>query len=207
MMIAGPPPVHDRSNNRNKISNRHRIRRQCIRQGQRKAAGGSLPAKGTVITTYETTTLQPNFGLRRAFPWEFIVANVTQPIFYHLLPDMQQKKLIDGKTELSATGSDLESKTQPVKTIVEQTYWLNFQGSFNYLGRQRSQAHQTTHYIKTIPKAPEACRPRRLAPDRYMAAKNEFNLLLEEDIIQPSKMIITATHGSERERRLIMPRL
>jgi len=55
--------------------------------------------------TYGTIMLQPNLGLRREFPWRFIVADVLQPIIgadflahYHLLPDMRRKKLLDGKT-------------------------------------------------------------------------------------------------------------
>lgn len=43
------------------------------------------------------------------------------------------------------------------------------------------------HYIKTTPGQPEAYRPRRLAPDKLKAAKEEFDLLLQEGIIQPSK--------------------
>jgi len=47
--------------------------------------------------------------------------------------------------------------------------------------------HGTQHHIQTTPGQPEASRPRRLAPDKLQAAKTEFDLLLQEGIIQPSK--------------------
>lgn len=47
--------------------------------------------------------------------------------------------------------------------------------------------HQTRYYIKTSPGPPEACRPRRLAPDRLKTAKAEFDLLMQEGIIRSSK--------------------
>lgn len=47
--------------------------------------------------------------------------------------------------------------------------------------------HTTVHYITTTMGPPEACRPRRLAPDRLLAAKAEFEMMLQEGIIRPSK--------------------
>jgi len=101
---------------------------------------------------------------------------------------MRQKKLIDGKTGLT-TGSDLESRKQSVKTIIEQSEYYKILSKFPRIvqlsGRHRSQAHQTMHHIKTTLGPSEALK--RLALHRYVAVKNEFNLLLEEGIIQPSK--------------------
>jgi len=48
---------------------------------------------------------------------------------------------------------------------------------------QRKQ--QTLHYIKTTTGQPEACRSRKLAPNRYQAGKTEFSQLMKEDIIRP----------------------
>lgn len=48
------------------------------------------------------------------------------------------------------------------------------------------------HYIETTSGPPEACRPRRLAPDKLKAAKLEFDLLRQEGIIQPSQSPWTA---------------
>jgi len=85
-------------------------------------------ANGSVIPTYGMKTLQPNLGLRREFPWRFIIADVLQPIIgadflahYHLLPDMKRKKLIDGETGLTIQGTTATHHGQSVKTITEQT--------------------------------------------------------------------------------------
>jgi len=74
-------------------------------------------ANGSRITTYGFITIQPDLGLKRAFPWRFIIANVGQPIIgsdflarYDLLPDMRRAKLRDGKTGLTAAGSRCYSR-------------------------------------------------------------------------------------------------
>src|SRR5699024_4302054 len=51
---------------------------------------------------------------------------------------------------------------------------------------QRSHS-STLHYIKTTEGLPVTCRPRRLPPDRYSAAKREFEGMLKEGIAQPSE--------------------
>jgi len=74
---------------------------------------------------------------------------------------------------------------------------------------QQQRPHSTMHYIKTTT-GPEACRSRKLAPVKLKAAKAEFNLLLKEGIIQPSKkpMGLTITYGSQKRKYLeIMRRL
>lgn len=64
-------------------------------------------ANGSTIATYDTINIEPDFGLRRQFQWRFIIADVTMPIigsdflsFFHLLPDVRKKNLIDGNTRL-----------------------------------------------------------------------------------------------------------
>lgn len=52
---------------------------------------------------------------------------------------------------------------------------------------KKTPQHNTMHYIQTTTGPPEACKSRRLAPDKLKAAKAEFELLLQEGIIQPSK--------------------
>ncbi|XP_018359737.1 PREDICTED: uncharacterized protein LOC108758981 [Trachymyrmex cornetzi] len=157
-----------------------------------------LPDMEKKIPTYGTVALQPELGLRRAFPWRFAVANTTQPILgadflvhYSLLPDMERKRLIDGKTGLTTRGTASITATPSVKTIGTQTKYhevlAKYPGLTNISGQQREVKHETQHFIKTTPGPPEACRPRRLAPDRLRAAKTDFDLMLKEGIIQPSK--------------------
>jgi len=155
-------------------------------------------ANGSVIPTYGTVTLQPNLGLRREFPWRFIVADVLQPIigadflaYYHLLPDIRKKKLIYGQTGLTVQGIARERRTQSVKTITEQSRYHKVMAQFPEImtpnGARPRREQQTLHYIKTTEGQPEACRPRRLAPDHFQAAKTEFSQLMKEGIIRPSK--------------------
>jgi len=169
-----------------------------IRDKTRVEAYHLYAANGSEIKTYGTLTLQPDFGLRRAFPWRFIIADIAQPIIgsdflstYHLLPDVRQKKLIDAKTGLKASGFSSKHGAGSVKTVIGESRYHSILKEYPEItqpsNKQRSIKHGTMHFIKTTPGQPEACRPRRLAPDRLKAAKAEFNLLLQEGIIQPSK--------------------
>ncbi|XP_018360008.1 PREDICTED: uncharacterized protein LOC108759186 [Trachymyrmex cornetzi] len=116
----------------------------------------------------------------------------TQPILgadflahYSLLPDMQRKRLADGKTGLTTKGIASNSSTPSVKTIDTQTKYHELLAKYpdltNISGQQREAKHETQHFIKTTPGPPEACRPRRLAPDKLRAAKTEFDLMLREE--------------------------
>ena len=87
-------------------------------------------ANGSKILTYGTITLQPDFGLRRSFPWRFIIADIVQPIIgsdflahFHLLPDVHKMKLIDGKTGLSTRGTFSYSTIVSIKTMIEETHF------------------------------------------------------------------------------------
>ncbi|XP_029680257.1 uncharacterized protein LOC115245901 [Formica exsecta] len=155
-------------------------------------------ANGTRIVTYGMITLQPNLGLRQAFPWRFTVADVAQPIIgsdflaqYHLLPNVKNRKLIDGKTGLSTPGTATYSEVTSIKVVKEETHYhriiAEFPGITQPAGAQRIAKHNTEHHIATTPGQPEASRPRRLAPDKLQAAKAKFDLLLQEGIIRPSK--------------------
>jgi len=155
-------------------------------------------ANGSTIATYGTVTIQPNLGLRRAFPWRFIVADVLQPIIgadflahYHLLPDMRKKKLLDGRTGLAVHGITTQKESPSIKTMAEQTPYHEIWTQYPTITRPTDAGHkeekQTTHYIKTTTGQPEACRPRRLAPDKLAAAKTEFSQLMKEGIIRPSQ--------------------
>ena len=63
------------------------------------------------INTYGQRSLTLNLGLRRSFPWIFIIADIQKPILgadflrhFGLLVDMQQHKLIDSTTHLHIQG-------------------------------------------------------------------------------------------------------
>ncbi|KMQ89105.1 pol polyprotein [Lasius niger] len=155
-------------------------------------------ANGSIITTYGWITLQPNLGLRRSFPWRFIIANVTSPIigadflsYYHLLPDLQKGILVDGKTDLRIKGTAETGSVESVKVLTIENKYHRILAEFPDITRAtaktRTVKHTTVHHIKTTEGPPEACRPRRLDPNKLKAAKAEFNLLLQEGVIQASK--------------------
>lgn len=172
-------------------------------KGRRRADAYQLfAANGSTIKTYGTVTLQPELGMRRPFPWRFIIADVTQPIigadflsYYYLLPDMRNKRLVDGTTGLTLKGTASYTNTGSVKAITttahaEEKYQLllaEWPGIMQPQSRQAITKHSTVHYIKTTDGQPETCRPRRLAPDKLKIAKAEFELLRQEGIIRPSK--------------------
>lgn len=169
-------------------------------RGLRKLSTRELcAANGSTIKTYGEITLQPNFGLRRTFLWQFTIADVTTPIigsdflaYFYLLPDVKKRQLVDGKTGLKINGSANKTLVLSIKTMTGNTPYHRILTRFPKITRTtrtngEKQSHSTMHHIKTTPGPPEASRPRRLAPDKLKTAKAEFDLLLAEGIIRPSK--------------------
>jgi len=155
-------------------------------------------ANGSPITTYGWTTLQPNLGLRRSFLWRFVIANVTSPIigadflaYYHLLPDLRRGVLVDGRTELHIKGTTETGSIKSIKVLANEKKYHRILAEFPEITRATARArtikHSTVHHIITTEGPPEACRPRRLGPKKLKAAKAEFNILLQEGVIQASK--------------------
>ena len=80
--------------------------------GRRKKADYDLyAANGSIIPTCGSETLNLNLGLRRAFTWRFVVADVTKPIigvdFLHhfaLLVNIRNQCLIENLTSLFSKG-------------------------------------------------------------------------------------------------------
>ena len=64
--------------------------------------------------------------------------------------------------------------------------WAKFPNLSTPTFHLNSPAHSVKHYITTKGQPPFA-RPRGLAPDRLMAAKTEFERLMEMEIIRPSR--------------------
>jgi len=155
-------------------------------------------ANGSMIRTYGLVNIQPNLGLRRAFPWQFVIADVTQPIigsdffgYYHLLPDVKEERLLDVKTGL-ATGRQCSNNLYPsIKTMCQETQFHAILAQFpeltNLTPCKEQVPHDTRHSIETTPGPPEACRPRRPAPNKFLIAKKEFEELMRQGVIAPSK--------------------
>ncbi|KYN21945.1 hypothetical protein ALC57_05683, partial [Trachymyrmex cornetzi] len=106
---------------------------------------------GSVITTYGYITLQPDFGLRRDFPWRFIIAVVTQPIVgsdflakYHLLSDVNM--VFDASSIFSA--SNLEILVLPMGTYYAIRNQLMFLKYVKYITTYRKCTFKTQTVIQ-----------------------------------------------------------
>lgn len=156
-------------------------------------------ANGSTIRTFGSISLTLNLGLRRDFQWQFVVADVTTAIigsdflaFYHLLPDCRTKRLIDGVTKLTSPASGTTSEQPSIKAVKCQNSTLlemlsEFPDITRPPGVPRTVKHSTKHYIKTTDGPPISCRPRRLAPHKLIAAKKEFEDMVQAGVARPSK--------------------
>lgn len=155
-------------------------------------------ANGSNIKTFGTINLLLNFGLRRDFFWQFVVADVNSAIigsdflsYYHLLPDCHNKKLVDGTTGLFANVSTVSSDQSSVKAVASGNptfaqVLAEFPDITRPPGLPRVVKHNTVHYIKTTDGPPVASRPRRLAPQKLTSAKKEFEDMVRCGTARPS---------------------
>ena len=79
-------------------------------------------ANGTNIPTYGTKLLTLDLNLRRQFTWNFVIADVKEPIIgvdflthFHLLVDPKNNCLIDAVTKLTSRGKYCKMFTAPLK--------------------------------------------------------------------------------------------
>ncbi|GBN29592.1 hypothetical protein AVEN_37227-1 [Araneus ventricosus] len=157
-----------------------------------------LAANGTKINTYGTRNLSLNIGLRRIFPWSFIIADVFRPILgadfltqYGIIIDLKSKSLKDQQTTLTSTG---KISTDNIPSITALKLYLNindlireYNDIFDDVERSpiKIQSHNVTHVIQAKG-PPVGAKARRLAPDKLIAAKQEFQNLIHKGICSPS---------------------
>lgn len=172
--------------------------RQMVRGPRERSDYQLTAANGTVINTYGMMTLKLNIGLRREFIWRFVVADVSKPIIgvdfldhFDLMVDIRNRRLVDRKTTLTVRGKPADVEGPSVKTVVGASAYHQLLAQIPELtrpsGTPMKTTHQTVHYIKTTPGPPVSSKPRRLAPDRLRAAKEEFETMMKMGIVRPSK--------------------
>ncbi|GFU58901.1 retrovirus-related Pol polyprotein from transposon opus [Trichonephila clavipes] len=129
-------------------------------------------ANNTKIPAYGMVRKELNLGLRRPFIWTFIIADVSSPIIgadflkhFNLLIDLKKKK--DANISFKNILSEYPDLSNP--SLIS-----------------KSASHGTVHHIITTG-PPVTARPRRLHPKLYDAVKVEFEFLLAQGIIRPSK--------------------
>ena len=154
------------------------------------------------IQTYGEKSVLLDLGLRsRAFHWVFIVAAVSFPILgadflhhFNLSVDLRHRRLTDTTTNCSAIASVVSASAlsppflSPADTFTSDSF-SNLLAEFKDITQphyhERPITHNVTHHITTIGPPPFS-RPRRLAPDRYRNAKQEFEHMLSLGIVRQS---------------------
>lgn len=156
-------------------------------------------ANGSRIATYGTEIYKPTFGLRRCFPWRFIIADVTSPILgadflkhYGLLVDLQGKCLIDKMTNIKAHGqiSVVAEGLFGLKTYSRNSDYGGLLSEFSDVTRPRFPRQEVKHGVKhTIKVDGPPCHSkfRRLPPHKLEALRKELKLFLELGYIRSSK--------------------
>ena len=149
-----------------------------------------VAANNTTINSYGNCRRVVNVGLKRDYAWTFIVADVKQPIIvadflihYSLLVDLKSRCLKDMRTGLAipATLSSIKLLSlNRVDTI--QNDYTKLLGQFPELTRPTTKGEPVKHGIthKIVTKGhPVFARPRRLAPDKPVTAKREFDNMIK----------------------------
>jgi len=102
-----------------------------IKKPQIKIRHSLIAVNGGRIKTTGMHQLSLDFGFGKTIPWTFIVADVNSPILgadflqaCHLVPDLTNRKLIDGKMQSSVSCSTRNSP-QPSIQLVTDTENLN----------------------------------------------------------------------------------
>ncbi|GFW90771.1 transposon Ty3-G Gag-Pol polyprotein [Trichonephila clavipes] len=151
-------------------------------------------ANGTEIPTYGLKILTLDLGLRRPFQWPFIIAKVKRGIIgadflkkFQLLIDLHNRKLIDGVTNLSIKGEVATiQENNDLSTVNRDSMYFNLLNSYPDLTKPNLVNRVVKHHILTTGQ-PVYSKARQLAPDKLKLAKQEFQFMLDNDIIRPSK--------------------
>ncbi|BHF77518.1 hypothetical protein SprV_0602062500 [Sparganum proliferum] len=151
------------------------------------------------IPTFGSLSLTLNIGLRRSFTWIFVIADVPHAILgsdflaeFDILVDCRRARLLDRTTGLFVRG--LTPFTAPTNLSVLDTdiaspfrqLLLSHPNIINPQFRSGEVQHDVVHHIRTSG-PPVFARPRRLAPERFQAAKAEFEHMVQLGIIRPSE--------------------
>ena len=163
--------------------------RTCIKGRTDRSTYEMYAANGTTIGTYGIKTLRLDLGLRRAFTWKFIIADVAKPIIgadllNHLELFVNLRQLLDTTTSLISTGRIVVGEPDSVRTIVSDSPYHQLLAKYPDFTRPAAIPHKVkhdvVHHINTTPGPPIHCRPRRLSADMYKIANTEFSELISQ---------------------------
>lgn len=171
--------------------------RSALREPRKKTDYELSAANGTVIHTYGCIQLQLDLGLRRTYPWKFIVADVGKAILgidflthYSLIVDCRNQRLVDSLTTLSTGAQPASASVFSVRVLTGDGRYNNILLDYPHItrpsGTTRTVTHKTVHHIRVTPGPPVSCPPRRLPPDRLQIAKREFDAMIQDGTARPS---------------------
>ena len=154
-------------------------------------------ANNSTITVFGERFMNLNLGFDHNFPWVFTVADVAHPIVgadflhhFNLLVDMHSYQLVDAATQFGVSGvatpapSVCPTYLPPIHSDFDRLL-QEFPEILHPLDNETPIKHNVTHHIVTSG-PPVASRPRRLSPERYNAAKQQFEHLLTLGFVRPS---------------------
>ena len=154
-----------------------------------------VAANNTTITTYSTCKRVVDVGLKRNYTWTFIVADIKQPILganflihYNLLVDLQGRCLRDMRTGLAIHPTLSSIKPLLLNRIdCIRNEYTKLLDQFPELTRPTTKGETVkrgiTHKIGTKGH-PFFARLRRLAPDKLVTAKREFDEMIKLGVIE-----------------------
>ncbi|GFX69493.1 transposon Ty3-G Gag-Pol polyprotein [Trichonephila clavipes] len=139
------------------------------------------PRHSTEVQNYEWGCLRVKRGI--------IGADFLQK--FQLLIDLHNRKLIDEVTNLSTKGEVATiQENNDLSTVNRASKYFNLLKSYPDLTKpnlvNRVVKHGVKHHILTTGQ-PVYSKARQLAPDKSKLAKQEFQFMLDNDIIRPSK--------------------
>ncbi|BHF69362.1 hypothetical protein SprV_0301240600 [Sparganum proliferum] len=138
-----------------------------------------------------------NIGLHRSFSWVFVIVDVSRAILcsdflpeFDLLVDCRRARLLVRTTALSVRGLTPFTTSCNLSVLDTCTACLHQElllqhPNITYLQFHSGDVqHDIVHHIRTSD-PPVFARPRRLAVDRFQAAKAEFEHMPQHRIIRP----------------------
>ena len=172
---------------------------QVCGSSARKCADGCrhVGNNGTAIRTFGQRSVAVELGLAKSFEWSFTIADVSKSILgadflrhYGLLVDLKCKRLMDADTFLTVPTSYRRSTVSKLCVLVKNDSYSDILNEFQEVTtpciKKCRLLGKVEHHIDTRCPRPVFARAHRLSLDLLAAAKDEFNKLLEMDVIQPS---------------------
>lgn len=152
-------------------------------------------ANGSPIVVYGESLRTIDLSLRRPFLWNFVIADVSSAIIgadflrhYHLLVDLRHRCLVDAQSNLRVAGQPDTTRQSTVKVCDASSPVADLLNEFPDLIMNSSRTRNPSEVVHRIETTgpPTFARSRRLPPDKYAAAKAEFESLVQLGICRPS---------------------